>query len=395
MVKRRKLLRLIRKYLEGKASNKEKKFIEKYYRYFGFKDSPSDSLSEVEKREMESKMLRNIHAEMQQAVDKPTGWNYKKINVRLATAAMFAIFIAGIAFLYTYKEKMAKVAPQTQVADIAPGGNRAVLTLSNGSTIALTHLKNGLLVNQGNTEVIKSDSGQITYRAAQTRRKKVAKAYDEIHYNTLSTPPSGNYQVVLPDGSKVWLNASSSLRFPTAFRGKERKVEVRGEAYFEVKKDNAHPFVVQIYTPDGEGMGTVKVLGTYFNINAYMDHPSVKTTLVEGAIKITKGASQELLKAGEQATIKQKKDQIEVTKINSREAIAWKNGFFQFEGTDIVTIMHEIARWYNVEVSYNSQPHGRYSGIISRHTRLSQVLQILEAGGFRFKVTGRKIVVNP
>lgn len=393
MVKKRKLLNLIRKYIDGTASDKESAFVEKYYRYFDLKNAPSDSFSVREKQEMEEDMLKNIHREMEQASYKRIVPFYQKSYVRIAAVAIMVVMVAGIAFWYVRQNEASKIANENiQVHDIAPGGNKATLMLANGSKIILSRAQRGILFDQGNTKIIKTDSGQLVYKSGNKQKGKV---HNKVVYNTLTTPPGGNYRIVLPDGSKVWLNASSSLKFPTAFYSKERKVEVRGEAYFEVKKDDAHPFIVQIYTPDGENMGTVKVLGTHFNINAYMDKPGVKTTLVEGTIKVIKGTSQKLLEPGDQALIQQKGNKIEISKANIKESIAWKKGFFQFEDADITSIMHQIARWYDVEVSYNNKPHGYYSGIISRHTKLSEVLKILEAGGFHFKVSGRKIIVNP
>lgn len=400
MVKKRKLLNLIRKYIDGTASDKERAFVEKYYHSFDLKKAPSDSFSDREKLEMEENMLRNIHVGMDHASYDHIVPIYQNRYTRVAAVAVIAIIVAGAIFLrHSHRKGTTEIANEEgQIQDIAPGGNKAMLTLANGSTIALTHIQKGILTSQGNTRVIKLDSGQLVYMPGQTGKTDVTKRNDKVLYNTLSTPPGGNYRVVLPDGSKVWLNASSSLKFPTAFRGKERKVEVKGEAYFEVEKDDAHPFIVRIRTAKGEDMGTVKVLGTHFNIDAYMDNSTVKTTLVEGAIKVAVGSLQSaVLQPGEQATIKRKKDQIQVAEIDTKEAIAWKNGFFRFEENDIADIMHEIGRWYDVEVSYKNpyNPERRYSGVISRHTKLSQVLKILEAGGFHFKVTGRKIIVNP
>ena len=394
MIKRKRLLHLIRKYVDGTANARERRFVEKYYRYFDHKEELSKDFSAAEQKEVEDRMLANIHAGMAQFEGRMVPI-YRSFRFRLTVAVVLALIVTGASFWYFSGVQGGKLAGSREdYQEVIPERNKAVLTLANGSTIALNQFKAGMLATQGYTQVIKKDSGQLVYKAAAT---EASKGKGDILYNTLTIPPCSNYRIVLPDGSKVWLNATSSLRFPTAFQGRQRRVEVKGEAYFEVTEDPAHPFIVGIMAPNGANMGSVKVLGTHFNINAYMDHAMIKTTLVDGAIKIIKGSAQEFLQPGEQATIAQRKDQINVAKVDASEAIAWKNGFFRFEEDDIADIMHEVARWYDVDVSYNGRYNSqrRYSGMISRQTKLSELLKILEASGFRFKVTGRKIIVNP
>lgn len=398
MTKRKQLLDLIRKYIDGTASSKEKEFVEKYYRYFDLKEAPSKSFSEMEKQEIENRMLENIHKGMRQASYKHVVPLYQNVYIRIAAAAILVIIVAGMGIWYSNTRKDMKAVNNSLAIkhDISPGGNKATLTLANGSIIVLNNVQNGHFAQQGNTQVIKLNSGQLVYRAQQEKEPVLPESSDKILYNSLITPRGGQYQVTLPDGSKVWLNASSSLRFPTAFNGKKRKIKVKGEAYFEIKQDASKPFIVQISSSDGSNLGTVKVLGTHFNVNAYLDEDSVTTTLVDGAIKVVRGTDQELLKPGEQAKMSQADNQIEVNKVNTDGIVAWKNGFFQFNRDGIAAIMHEIARWYDVEVIYKDHhiPQGHYTGIISRHTNLSEVLKILETGGFHFKVEGRKIIVN-
>jgi ferric-dicitrate binding protein FerR (iron transport regulator) len=350
-----------------------------------------NSMENIAAPEESERMLHHILRKHELPETKSNKRNFKWFGI---AAAILVIVVSGIYFLNIRKEKTKLAVNSLQAENIAPGGNKATLTLANGFTIALNNVQNGALARQGNTQIIKLNNGQLVYRALQ--KKKQSKVANEVLYNSVATPRSGQYRITLPDGSQVWLNASSSLKFPAAFNGKKRKVEVKGEAYFEVKKDASRPFIVQIFSPEGNELGTVKVLGTHFNVNAYLDGSSVKTTLVEGVIKIVKGAAQELLKPGEQAIMEEANDHIEVAKVNTDGIVAWKNGFFQFNGDGIAVIMHEIARWYDVEVSYKNHhiPQGHYTGIISRNTNLSEVLKILETGGFHFKVTGRKIIVN-
>jgi len=204
----------------------------------------------------------------------------------------------------------------------------------------------------------------------------------------LSTPRAAQYQLVLPDGSKVWLNAASSIHYPTAFAGKERKVEITGEAYFEVAQDARLPFIVKT-----NGM-EVKVLGTHFNVNAYEDEAMVRTTLLEGAVLMTKDAATALLQPGEQAQLTKAGDLKLVHNADIAEAVAWKNGLFQLNSADVPAIMRQMARWYDVEIVYEEGvPDGHISGKVPRGMNLSQVLEIFEVSGVHFKIEGRKIIV--
>lgn len=394
--KRKELLNLVRKYLNGTASKKEKGFVEKYYRFFDHKEALSANLSEEERQAIERRILENIHKEMEPKLNKPVTLIFQDVYIRVGVAIAVVFLMIGLSFWLIRPQSGPKwTNSKTNVHDINPGENKAVLTLADGSTIKLNRVQRGLLFKHGSMEIIKQDSGRLLYRFGQKNKdRKDTEVYNEA-FNILSTPVSGSYQIVLSDGSKVWLNASSSLKFPVTFHGKMRKVVVRGEAYFEVKGDDAHPFIVQIEASGGQNMGSARVLGTHFNINAYMDDQIVRTTLVEGKVKITKDGLQELLKPGEQGLLEQGENKIGITKVNIKEAIAWKNGFFLFDNTDLVSIMNQISRWYDVKVVYNNRPEGRYSGVISRHTKLSEVLEILEAGGAHFKVMGKKVIVNP
>lgn len=270
--------------------------------------------------------------------------------------------------------------------DIKPGGNKALLTLDDGSTVALGDAQNGLLTHQGNTKITKQD-GKLDYNSSGSGASK-------IMYNTISTPRGGQYQVELPDGSKVWLNAASSLRFPTAFAGKERRVEMTGEVYFEVAKDPTKPFKVFISSrPDG---AEIQVLGTHFNVMAYNDESSVNTTLLEGAVRFIKDNKTSKLQPGEQLQLTQNGQLKIVTGIDPTEVVAWKNGFFDFEGLDFETIARQLSRWYNVEVVYNSKINDLFYAEIPRNTKLSDVLKALElTGKIHFEIEAKKIIVLP
>jgi ferric-dicitrate binding protein FerR (iron transport regulator) len=276
--------------------------------------------------------------------------------------------------------------PAVYRSDALPGSNKATLTLSDGKKIGLDTAHNGLLAREGNTKVLQSGNGQLNYQAAET-----SFGGKEIAYNILSTPRGGQYRLVLPDGSRVWLNAASSIRYPTVFDRRERKVEVSGEAYFEVITNAAMPFRVT-----GKGV-TVEVLGTSFNVNLYDDEPLMMTTLSEGKVKVTGDRNSQLLAPGEQAQwspggeIKLEKD------IDMEKTMAWKNNQFIFERDDLPAILRQLGRWYDVEIRYQDSPKPyHFSGIISRARNASDVLRMLEAtGNIHFDIEGKKIIVKP
>jgi transmembrane sensor len=310
----------------------------------------------------------------------PKGW--------WAAAAILLLIASGSYFFLNHqhsKTPVASVENKVLINDAAPGGNKAILTLANGSEIILSNAKNGALTQQGNTKVVKLEDGKLAYQSGKIN------APIAIEYNTVSTPRGGQYQLTLSDGSKVWLNAESEITFPTAFTGKERKVVIKGEAYFEVAHDATKPFEVT-----ANGM-EVQVLGTHFNINAYDDDNYIKTTLLEGSVKVTKGNESVLIVPGEQAKVSSSTDVIKIKKdADLDEAVAWKNGFFYFSHAGLQTVLHEFSRWYDVDVEYEGVlPQRVFEGKIQRSLNLSEVLKILETNDVHFKIEGKKIVVTP
>ena len=273
-------------------------------------------------------------------------------------------------------------APVATTQEILPGGDRATLTLSDGTVIPLSDVADGGIASQGNVTVVKLD-GMVQYQ-----QKGVS---NEMVYNTIQTPKGGKYQLVLSDGSVVWLNASSSLRFPIAFNGTERVVELKGEGFFEVSKNAKKPFRVKL-----EEGAEIEVFGTSFNINAYEDEEMVKATLIEGKIGIAvKGMKRDLV-AGQQARVMKGQSSVIIADgVEMDEVVGWKNDLFVFKSLDIKSIMRQISRWYDVEVVYASEVGNEtFSGVVSAKSNLSQVLKILEAGGVAFKIEGRKIIVK-
>lgn len=294
----------------------------------------------------------------------------------VAAAAVILLLGAG-AWYWGDQQKISHTTAQA----IRPGSNKATLILADGSTVTLDSAGHRT-IQQGGTAITQS-GGQLQY--------SVQNNTSSISYNTLSIPRGGQFRITLPDGTNAWLNAASSLRYPTAFTGKERMVEVTGEAYFEVAKDAAKPFLVKI-----NNKVTVQVLGTSFNINAYADEEAINTTLLEGSVKIWKDEESMILSPGQQVRIKAAKMNL-MKDVNVNKIIAWKNGLFNFEDDNLGEVMRQIARWYDVEVVFEAGiPERLYWGEIRRNTPLNKVLEVLEMTGARFRVeNNRKIIVMP
>jgi transmembrane sensor len=294
-------------------------------------------------------------------------------------AAAVVIAVAGVLYLGNDRQpkQINVVAKETGVPlkhDIAPGTNRAMLTLSDGTVIYLDSATAGLLAREGTSAIRKTSDGRIIYSPEN------AGDPDKVVYNTMSTPRGGHYNLILPDGSKVWLNAASSITYPTAFTGADRAVSITGEAYFEVEKDTRKPFIVKTIHE------SIKVLGTHFNVNAYSDENAVKTSLVEGRVMV----DDKVLEPG------QAYYEGEVVTTNVSQDIAWKNGVFDFDDVEFASAMRQISRWYNLDIQYDIDvPKIRYGGKIDRNLNLSQVLKVIDGVGAHFELNGRVLHVKP
>lgn len=261
---------------------------------------------------------------------------------------------------------------------------KVLLTLSDGSVIPLDDTQNGKIGNQGGT-IINKNNGEVIYNAASNSTSSAK----NVSFNTITTPKGGKYQIVLPDGSKVWLNAEASLHFPTDFRGDKRVVELTGEGYFEIEKNPTMPFFVKLDKME------IEVLGTHFNIMAYDNEASTKTTLLEGAIKMNYYAGSKNLKPGEQAEFNHSSQNVTVSKVDVEEAIAWKNGYFEFANADVKTIMRQLARRYDIDVVFEERMLNRhFTGEIPMELTLTQALNILDHAGIKSKINGKKILIN-
>ncbi|HEY5393391.1 MAG TPA: FecR domain-containing protein [Hanamia sp.] len=307
---------------------------------------------------------------------------------RFAVAASILIIISVGYFMFRPTASTRAVVlntKNTKTELIMPGGSKATLTLSGGNKIILDSAGIGLLTKQGGANVVKLSNGQLQYLPGQT-------ANQEIVYNTMSTPVGGIYEVILPDGSKVWLNSSSSVTYPTSFSGNERRVKITGEAYFEVAHDKTKPFHVSVNEMD------VEVLGTHFDINSYDNEPSIKTTLLEGKVKVSKGGSEVLITPGEQVVAGKSTNELSIKKdgVNLDKVVAWKNGKFIFLDDDINDIMRQLERWYGVSVTYHKNvTTEEFDGVISRNVNISQILDMLEkSGNVKFTIQDRNILVK-
>lgn len=310
---------------------------------------------------------------------------------RIWTYAAAAVIIIMLAtFSFWYRDRQADIQISSVIdsrKDIAPpGAAKAVITLSNGQNIILDSVANGTVAVQGNASVVKTADGQIVYSA-----KGVAPANHQVLYNTLTVPRGSKVvSITLSDGTTVWLNAASSLRYPAVFTGNDRRVSITGEVYFEVAKNRSRQFIVE-----ANGIST-KVLGTHFNINAYEDEPETRITLLEGAVKIGSRDSERLLAPGQQAVITPAGNINIDTNTDIEEVMAWKDGRFQFGGAGIEEVMREITRWYNVEIEYEGNIRQHFRGGISRNVEVSKVFKMLEAtGAVHFKIADKKIIVTP
>ncbi len=363
--------KLLVKYQEGTASEKEVALLESWYLLRGEDLSPYKGEIDYEAKRQE---IWQAITNKRQKQDKPTYQLWRSLS-----AVASIILAIGIGF-YFYIHRSKEPIEQAEVVknDAAPGSSKAVLTLSDGRKVELDASAKDTISRQGSTSITKAN-GTLQY---------VANGVAAITaFNTITTPKGGEYQVILPDGTHVWLNAASSLIYPVAFTGKERKVEVTGEAYFEVAHNRAKPFRV------GSALQTVEVLGTHFNINAYTDEEGIKTTLLEGAVKVQQGKSLAILKPGKQSIAA---NGIAINDADVDAVVAWKNGKTYFKDADIPTMMRALSRWYNVDVVFSGRiPTRTFTGGIPRKSNLSTLLKILNEMNIHAQIEGRKIIVTP
>jgi transmembrane sensor len=372
---------LLDRYLKGLATPEEEEKLNLWYHQeVGLSDwSPNANTEEIA-----DILKQKIDANIDQEEKPNTKYWYKYVS-----AAAAILIVIGIS-LYFYSINSISGLTTVQLSrteDIAPGSNKAVLTLADGTKISLTDVENGQLATQSGIVVTKNANGQLVYTVNNTVQGNLSA---DVSYNTISTPRGGQYQINLPDGTSVWLNSASSLRFPVNFSNlRERKVELIGEAYFEVKSNKSKPFRVA-----SEGQ-TVEVLGTHFNVMAYPNEKNLETTLLEGKVSVKTGGTEKSIVPGEQSQLRN--GSIKVLKLADPESVvAWKNNLFQFDNMDIDKVLRQIERWYDVEVNYvGARPDVYFTGVIPKDVKVSRILMALEqACGVKFVIEGRTITTT-
>ncbi|MBL0336995.1 MAG: FecR domain-containing protein [Chitinophagaceae bacterium] len=381
------ILVLIDKYLAGKASAEDIGQLNEWYRQFNDSSTELDTTDQLDELQLGDRIKSRLFATIrsQEApvpVSRPRRWLIP------AAAILILLSVAAYFFFNPGKKGQAIAANNNKTipaAPILPGGNKAVLILADGSSIILDSTTNGIISQQGAVKVNKLENGLLVY---MVNGRQITEN-DEAFYNTISTPRGGQYQVTLTDGTKVWLNAASSIRFPVVFTGSNRKVEITGEAYFEVEKNAKMPFIVKA------GESEVEVLGTHFNVNAYNDEAAIRTSLLEGSVKVSVGKGpREYLQPGQQSGIT-KDGKIRIyDHVDMEEVMAWKDGRFQFKSADLSTILRQISRWYDVDIEYRNNVNLHFTGQLPRSSQAASFFEKLEmTGEVHFKVEGRKIIV--
>jgi transmembrane sensor len=369
---------LFEKYRNGELTDKERAELYGWYLQHA---KLSEPLTDEAVYEQQMKALDDAFPFRTAASVKTLSW-----LPRLAAAAALLFTIGAGIYYYSYKTPKKASSQLVAVHNVQLKNNKAYLTLDNGKRILLTDAKNGTIAIQHGIDITKTPAGEIIYKHINN---SLASTNNEVTYNTIETPNGGQYQVYLPDGTHVWLNAASKLKYPTSFAGLgNRKVELSGEAYFEVTKDKARPFIVSSKNQ------TVEVLGTHFNINAYADEANSKTTLLEGSIKISSNNISRILKPGQEASVS---NDIVINDGNTEEAVAWKNGYFRFDDERLETVMRKIARWYDVQVSYKDEAlkNETFAAISTRFANVSVLLKKLEqTGEAKFSIEDGKIIIT-
>jgi len=396
---------LVDKFLAGKTSKEEDEWLNNYYEQFQqsveWNSAEFGDEMDVEKRLL-SKIRQQIGSEPQ---TKIVPIRNRKRFAWLSAAAAILILISVALWTFSIGRKSKPRATEVAVAkkepvhDRLPGRNKAVLTLQDGSTIVLDEAGKGTIAQQGTTRINKVSDRELSYQDAAGSQ---ADAAMPVAFNTLSTPRGGQYQVTLPDGTRVWLNSMSSIQYPTVFKGNERRVKISGEAYLEVTKKfidgnerkGRLPFLVSVSSHADQDSSSIEVLGTRFNVMAYGDESELRTTLLEGSIKFHHAENSCLLIPGQQSQLS-KDGGIRVQKeADLEQAVAWKNGYFQFKDADIKSVMRQLSRWYDIDVVYEpGVPERRFAGQMKKEAHLSSILSILSESNVHFRIDGTRLTV--
>ncbi|MDB5275020.1 MAG: anti-FecI sigma factor, FecR [Chitinophagaceae bacterium] len=378
----KRLQKLARNYLKGKLSASEQQEIDEWF----LNEESSESTTEINlsSDQHRRQLLARIHSKA--GITQPET-RVSRLWVKITVAASVLLMLSVGAYIVLH-QKIAKQQTAQNIQDIGPGGNKAILTLANGEKVQLTGAKNGLVAQQGGVAIAKKSDGLLSYSNNQADPSEEKAQL----FNTIQTPRGGKYKLVMADGTIAILDAASSIRYPVAFNGKERSVEITGQVYFEVIHNADQPFKVSV-----KGQ-IIEDLGTKFNINAYDDEPVIKTTLLEGSIALTRSNHTTILRPGQQAVNTIKEADTKVVVADIEEVVAWKNDYFVFNNEAIESVMRKISRWYDVDIQYKDGQKIKetYLGGLTRYSNVSQVLKMLEiTGDVKFEIKGKTIVVFP
>ena len=380
---------LFEKYKNNQCSSEELEELLAYFSLTGNEKLLKDNIDKVLLQEGMSdaeleRETQEVYAQLQTKLTKRNS-PLTILSLKWAAAAAVIIIFGLGSYLFIHQSNRAPQTAQHRVKDIAPGSNKAVLTLANGKKISLTDAGEGRLAQQNNVAINKAKNGELSYDISTGNLSSV------IRWDTLTIPRGGQYKLILADGTKVWLNAGTAMRYPEVFSNNNRSIELLyGEAYFEVVHNAAAPFRVLMKEQ------VVEDLGTHFNINAYADEPDVTTTLLEGKVKVSKGAQSQIINPGQQSITRQTSNDITVGIGNAESAISWKEGHFHFQSADVQTVMRQLSRWYDVDVTYNGTiPARTISGDIDRNATLSTALKIIGLLNIHYQVEGRTITITP
>lgn len=378
MTAKKELERLARKFLAGKATDQEITFLDAYYQQFDNEPAVLDGFTDEELQALQAKMELNI----QQRIQAPKRARIIPFTRWRNVAAAVLIVMAGLTY-YIWSGTKSQQAWDLVAADIAPGKEGARLKLSDGRTLLIDSLADGLIAEDGQVKVYKKN-GQIIYEGKTT----------ELVYNEIVTDNGRQWSAQLTDGSTVWLNAASSLRYPLEFKGKERLVTMSGEASFNVIHNDKQPFRVQVREQ------VIEDIGTEFNINAYYNEAAIVTTVIEGIASVQKGEQKVVVSAGKQA--RDQNGRLSIQEADTDKAIAWRKGLFNFDGADIRTVGRQLERWYNITVAYApGLPDYSFGGGTYRSNNLDEVLKVLELSGVKFRLEKAegtslaKLIVQP
>ncbi|AOM80055.1 FecR family protein [Pedobacter steynii] len=370
---------LLEKYRQGTCSEEEKLLVEKWYEQFGSGNLHMDEhIVEGHMDEVWARLKKENSRSLAQRLWMPA---------KIAASIILILSIGTYFFLKYVRDDQQDT--ELSFSQVQPGGNKATLTLSDGTVIALEEIKAGMIKEIDGVKISKAAEGILTYDI----KDSMSSTKTKTQLNIIKTPNGGQYQVKLPDGTKVMLNAASSLKYPAVFTGRQRVVELTGEAYFDVTTNKNMPFIVK------SAGQLVKVLGTHFNINTYADEGRIVTTLEEGAVRVFGGGTVATIKPGQQTLLHPDKS-LQVAEANLKTALAWKNNKMTFKDTGIAEIMRQVSRWYNIKVEYQGAiPDDTITGTISRHSDLSSVLRMFQAMEIKFTLIqtpqGNKLIIKP